>query len=320
MVSKQQYTPTSTSFKLALAQNNLDWYLSQQDLIRAEELGSHTHAVCNAIAPSSQENSLDLLRQLNEGQSHFLGSYVERLWRHYIESSPRYRLLAHNLQVYDQGKTLGEFDFIVRDETTGITVHQEIAVKFYLGLPCPEQTQCLWFGPNNVDRLDKKAAHLTNKQLRLFEKAQARETLEKLGINKLTSECILRGRLFLPWADEIRHQCQMLEGSTAHVPKDSWMTFSELTHYMDSRPEGTKYWLLEKHQWLSLYTHDQEPVPDEKLLSLLHRSVAEQHRGVMLKAMTQDPHSQGAIFVVPDLWQQTSYNSLADSSEKPRHP
>jgi hypothetical protein len=320
MVSKQQYNPSLAQFELALAQNNLRWYLAQQDLIKAEELGSHTHMVCNAIDPSSTNHSPELLRQLNESQSHFLGSYVEQLWRHYIECSPRYHMLAHNLQVFDRGKTLGEFDFIVRDEATGSVIHQEIAVKFYLALPSPDQSRCLWFGPNNIDRLDKKAAHLANKQLRLCEKTQAREALEKLGIDKLTSECILRGRLFLPWADEMRKQCMALEGSTAHVPKDIWMTFSELTGYLHSKSEDADFWLLEKHQWLSLYTYSQEPIAHEKLLLMLKDLVEEQHHGVMLKTMTGDPTSASAIFVVPDHWQQRSYASLADSSEKPRQP
>ena len=320
MVSKQQYKPSSEQFKLTLAQKNLQWYLTQTDLIRAEPLGSHTHTVCKAINPSSPSYSQDLLRQLNESQSHFLGSYVEQLWRHYIDTSPRYRLLAHNLQVFDRGKTLGEFDFIVLDEANGNTIHQEIAVKFYLALPSPAQTECLWFGPNNIDRLDKKASHLANKQLRLFEKAQAKDELEKLGINTLTSECILRGRLFLPWATEIRQQCIALEESTTHVPKDTWMTISELRQYIHSKSENSKFWLLEKHQWMSLYTHDQEPTPNKELLIALKESVEEQHRGIMLKTTSENQNSDGAIFVVPDNWQQRSYDSLADSSEKPRHP
>lgn len=320
MVSKQQYKPSSEQFKLTLAQNNLQWYLAQTDLIRAEQLGSHTHTVCKAIDPSLPNYSQDLLRQLNESQSHFLGSYVEQLWRHYIDSSPRYRLLAHNLQVFDKSKTLGEFDFIVRDEASGKTIHQEIAVKFYLALPSPVQTECLWFGPNNIDRLDKKATHLANKQLRLCEKARAIEALEKLGISQLTSECILRGRLFFPWATEIREQCKALERATTHVLKDIWMTISELKDHIDSRPKDLKFWLLEKHQWMSLYTHVQEPIPHKELLLALKESVEEQHKGVMLKQEARNPTSQGAIFVVPDHWQQRSYDSLVDSSEKPRHP
>ena len=98
------------------------------------------------------------------------------------------------------------------------------------------------------------------------------------------------------------------------------MTVSELKDYINSWHEDLKLWLLEKHQWMSLYTHDQEPTPNKELLIALKESVEEQHRGIMLKTTSEDQNSDGAIFVVPDNWQQRSYDSLADSSEKPRHP
>ena len=324
MVSKLQNKPDEQAFKKELALRNLSWYLSQEDLIKAEALGSNTHIVSNAIDPDSDNYSEQLLERLSQSPSHFLGSYVEQLWRHYIETSPRFELLAHNLQVHGDGKTLGEFDFIVSDQVTGEFFHQEIAAKFYLGLPTADQQSCLWFGPNNIDRLDIKAAHLKTKQLRLANLDAAKAALRNININKVTTQCILRGRLFLPWKEELRKQCQELDQLTQHSQKDIWMTFSELRDYAKTNPNDAQFWLLEKQQWLSLFTRSDMSMGYEEMFAKLEPLIIHEHRSVMLKTQRKGKtgllNDETALFVVPDDWQQSRYDSLKISSEKPRQP
>lgn len=324
MVSKLQYKSEEQAFKQELALRNLSWYLSQEDLIKAEALGSHTHIVSNAIDSDSHNYSEQLLERLGQSPSHFLGSYVEQLWRHYLETSPRYQLLDHNLQIHGNGKTLGEFDFIVSDKVTGQFLHQEIAAKFYLGLPAPDQQSCLWFGPNNIDRLDIKAAHLATKQLHLSDLEAARIELRSRNIDKVTTQCILRGRLFLPWNQALRQQCLEMDKLTRHSQKDIWMTFSELRDYATMNAKDAQFWLLEKQQWLSLFTHNNTGMGYEEILPKLKPLVINEHRGVMLKTKQQGKtgilNDETALFIVPDDWQQSRYDSLGTSSEKPRQP
>lgn len=324
MVSKLQYKSAEQAFKQELALHNLSWYLSQEDLIKAEALGSNTHIVSNAIDTDSDNYAEQLLERLNQSPSHFLGSYVEQLWRHYIETSPRFQLLAHNLQIHGDGKTLGEFDFIVSDHVTGEFIHQEIAAKFYLGLPDPDQQRCLWFGPNNIDRLDLKATHLKSKQLRLSELDAAKVALGNKNINTVTTQCILRGRLFLPWNPLLRKQCQELDNITQHSQKDVWMTYSELEDYINTKPEGAQFWLLEKQQWLSLFTRRDMSMGCEEILTKVEKLVINEHRGVMLKTKRKGKtgilNDETALFVVPNDWQKSRYDSIKTSSEKPRQP
>ncbi|KZY60110.1 hypothetical protein A3742_05775 [Oleiphilus sp. HI0071] len=324
MVSKLQYKSAEHSFKQALALRNLSWFLSQADLIKAESLGSHTHIISDEIDLDSASYSDQLSDRLEQSPSHFLGSYVEQLWRHYIETSSRYQLLAHNLQIHGDGKTLGEFDFIVGDNITGKIIHQEIAAKFYLGLPAPDHKSCLWFGPNNIDRLDLKAAHLKNKQLRLSDLEHAKAELERRHITKVTTQCILRGRLFLPWNQQLRKQCQDLDKLTQHSQKDVWMTLSELRDYAATKPENAQFWLLEKQQWLSLMTRKGSSLRYDEILAKLEQVVGNERRGVMLKTQrklgTGLLNDETALFIVPDDWQKYRYDSLTIPSEKPLHP
>ena len=324
MVSKLQYTHDDKVFKQDLALHNLRWYLHQADLIKAEELGSHTHTISNAIDSDSDNYAEQLIKRLEESPSHFLGSYVEQLWRHYIESSPRYQLLAHNLQVHDNGKTLGEFDFIVSDNISGEIIHQEIAAKFYLGLPKPDQTGCLWFGPNNIDRLDIKVAHLTHKQLNLSGLQAAKNELKKRDIHKVTTQCILRGRLFLPWNPKLNTQCKKLDKLAQHNYDNLWMTLTEFKDYNSTNQVNVRFWLLEKQQWLSLFTRNDTSIGYEDLIAKLEQLVINEHRGVMVKIKTEKGtaslNTETALFIVPDDWQHSRYDSLGTSLEKPRQP
>lgn len=320
MVSKLQYKAPSSAFTKELALRNLCWYLAHDDLIKAEELGSHTHTIDRTIDMHTDDFADRLDALLKASKSHFLGTYVEQLWRHYIEMSDRYCLLEHNLQIHVDGKTLGEFDFIVKDRTTGQIIHQEIAAKFYLALPAPERQECLWFGPNNRDRLDKKTSHLASWQLRLGEKQVVKKVLGDRNIQALTTQCILRGRLFLPWEQELRAECLGLESSTRHVRKDFWMTLSQFRKYLESMDQNTLYWLLEKHQWLSLYTQESNALSVQDLLVKLEEHIALERRGVLLKIQSVKSGEASAIFVVHDEWQQVSYDSLENSSEKPLQP
>ncbi|GAD78251.1 DUF1853 family protein [Vibrio ezurae] len=68
------------------------------------------------------------------------------------------------LQLNNEGRTLGELDFILRDpfslDASHLAQHWEVAIKFYL------LHQGRWYGPNAKDRLDKKLRHMLNHQLK----------------------------------------------------------------------------------------------------------------------------------------------------------
>lgn len=182
-----------------------------------------------------------LLDRLARSRDRRLGRYFEILWQYWLEQDPRYELLFANLPVRDAGRTLGEFDLIVRDRRRGTTEHWEIALKFYLGQGDTAQPGS-WWGPARRDRLDRKTARLLQHQCRLSGHPQAREQLAALGVRIDVCRILLKGRLFYPY----RSRAPAPSGSNPAHLRGEWIRACELA----SLPDGN--WLaLEKHDWLA---------------------------------------------------------------------
>lgn len=320
MVSKLQYNKLSNEQLLHLARNNLAWYLCQPSLVDVDDLGAQTHA--QEFLDDIDPQALDA--RLAETNSHFLGPYIEQLWSYYIQASKRYELVANNLQVNTPEKTIGEFDFIIKDTQTGQFIHQEIAIKFYLGLPVHNEGQTRWFGPNRIDRLDKKAAHLRSKQLQLSEIAPAKSKLLELGILEIEKQAILRGRLFLPWNDGVRASLfdnqhteqtnlsgQALAPPILHASDISghagrWLKVSELKAYLSTKHSETIYYVLDKLQWLSLDDKECTPYSEEQVTSFAFQHVGIEGRAMLIKANDEEV----PVFIVAEHWPQKCYDSL----------
>lgn len=276
-------------------------------MINAIRLDANNHAQSQAFNTLlsnlfSKQSQIQLQEKLKQDTSHFLGSYAETLWLHYLEHHPHYELIAHNLQVHEQGKTVGEFDFIVFDTLHKTHVHQELAIKFYLG------HKHQWIGPQTVDRLDLKASKLKEKQLKLSQHAAAKEILASLGIATLARECIVKGRLFQPNGKTDGSNCSLpIYVNDTHL-KSTWYRHK---HFKLTSNNHETYWkILNKHEWMAPLTLDQQD-PCHKCISRydldhhLNRHFAAQGRPVMLgrfKAQNGQFIETNKYFIVSDKW------------------
>ena len=144
-----------------------------------------------------------LLAHLAGQRNKRLGLYFESLWHFFLSNDPEVELIANNLPVYTDDRTLGEFDCIYYCRRRQQHVHLELAVKFYLGapaeLPGGEISEWRnWLGPNTRDRLDLKLSHLLQHQIRLSDLPPASAELRRLGIEHPRREIEIKGYLFQP--------------------------------------------------------------------------------------------------------------------------
>jgi len=143
-------------------------------------------------------------------------------------------LIERNLQINDGERTLGEMDFIVRDNKSGRYAHWELAIKFYLGIG-DTVNHAAWHGPGKKDRLDLKVDHLLCRQTLLSSHPVAKAQLEERGI--IINDCavILKGRLFYP--------CQ--QGGPEYHPQSAnpahlagqWLTREQLLQSYDANAQ-----------------------------------------------------------------------------------
>jgi hypothetical protein len=228
---------------------DLHWALSSPPLIRpAGSAGWIAPSWFTEIAHDYQPRLLELDRDpgslrnaVQQRTDKRLGAYFEALWRFWLETNGRYRLIHANLPLRDARRTLGELDLLVEDSVTGRTLHWELAVKFYLGVGDTRRLDC-WWGLNWRDRLDIKTSHLERHQIRLAGSPIGRDVLKSLGIHVDEIGIIVKGRLFYPL------DCTSLPpaDATSQHPRGFW---GEM-HMLAAREPAT-WVLLPRELWLA---------------------------------------------------------------------
>lgn len=227
-----------------------------------------------------------------------LGLHFEQLYHCLLEELLGWEVLVRNLQIREQGRTLGELDFVVRNPGTGGLEHHEIAVKFYLGYPGPDGIR--WYGPNAHDRLDLKTSRILNHQSHLTEHPQTRRQLAALGMNEpLAQRVFMPGYLFYPAGQPIPAPASAPE---EHL-RGQWV-YQSSPGSLNSC--NTRYWkVLHKPHWLGPWVQPTAPDMEETRREL--DKLQNRQRPGLFSELAENPETgcweeQRRLFVMPDHW------------------
>ncbi|WP_069383549.1 DUF1853 family protein [Halomonas caseinilytica] len=232
-----------------------------------------------------------------------LGHYHERLWQHLLETAPGTRLLAHNLPVVRERRTLGELDLLYRRNGDRTPVHLEVAIKFYLGLPeGPGQAhdQARWIGPGGLDSLAIKRTHLERHQLPMVAMPEAQHALsQRLGEHfdgRLRQQLAMPGVLFYPYRQRMPSPRQ---AHPAHR-RGQWLHWRDWPAMAATLPKRIRGACLGKPHWLAP-PRQAELMPLTALSAWLDTHFT--HGGAPRQLALHDP-VQGwrRLFVVDDAW------------------
>jgi hypothetical protein len=245
-----------------------------------------------------------------------LGVYFEKLWHFMLENYPGVDLLAHNLPVTNNSRTLGEFDFIYYCHNRKRPVHLEVAVKFYLGLESNgdelngENNWHHWVGPGGKDRLDIKLLRMLNHQCQLSQTPDGQAMLATLGIDNIEAivqEICLKGYFFYPLSGTCR---EPVSANQQHL-SGFWARLGQLKN-PESELHNYQWLILPKMSWFSPEcNHDKT---QQLSLNMLCEQV--NHRfetnpfPIMVQATSDRTQLKGERtsaslrgFIVPDNWQ-----------------
>lgn len=213
-----------------------------------------------------------LLSALSSLKSTRLGLYFEALWQFFLRQDPHYRLIAANLPVFDQQRTLGEFDLLLRDEAAGQIIHLELASKYYLDRPdAGSGPFANWVGPNAQDRLDLKLNHLLTHQTRLSASPQGKLALSPFTDDAVRQCVALKGWLFYRHSDSVTAHTG--EAGPEHLApshlapahnRGIWMPYTEIEQQADS---ADCWHILQRPHWLSPAYFENYPGDEHKIIS-----------------------------------------------------
>ena len=172
-----------------------------------------------------------------------LGHYFETLIAFWLTHMPDTHIVAHNLQVQDEQRTLGEFDFLFRNAEMEIC-HWETAVKFYLQAEASTE-QCSFIGPGSRDRLDLKLDRVFKHQLLLGQTPAGSQALpNNLKLDK--AQAFVKGYLF--YHASTTNTLAISGISAAHL-SGWWMR-----HALDAVPQQSSdsHWIIPTRlHWLA---------------------------------------------------------------------
>jgi len=160
-----------------------------------------------------------------------------------IESSSNYSILKENIQVVDDKITIGELDFIIKNNETGVVSHLEIVYKFYLYDPNFSDTELgRWIGPNRKDSFIEKYTKLKSKQFPLLYKAKTAIVLHDLDIKSVRQELCFMASLFVPYS--------LMNTNIPEIKNSAiigyWLSLSDFNS--KCQPDD-QYYLPKKQEW-----------------------------------------------------------------------
>ncbi len=240
---------------------DLAWACFSPSLFHSQMLSSDKPAIANCGLALTDERKawlaeldkspLALHRHLQTLHNSRLGLYFESLWHFFLQSDPLVELIAHNLPIRENGRTLGEFDCLYYCRVRKQNFHLELAVKYYLSnrqVTSGQQASAWseWLGPTNTDNLERKIKHLTQHQIKLGEHPMAVEALRALNIDKPAREIEIKGYLFQGTEDPLSPP----SGYNSNNGLCRWLTIEQLSAYLNEL-EAHNFRVLDKPHWLA---------------------------------------------------------------------
>ena len=178
--------------------------------------------------PEAVEFSRDRLRLPSGDQvlnfQQKLGHMYEDVFSEVVRASPGLELVARGHQIREAEpprRTLGELDFVLREEETGVCLHVELAIKFYLAV----ESERGWTfpGPDARDNFAKKIQRMREHQLTLGSRFSS---LIDLGqeVGPLVPQHLMLGCLF-DHVDASRQETPRF--ASPGCRRGRWMTIGE---------------------------------------------------------------------------------------------
>lgn len=230
------------SFFIQELTNQYQGFLHGKDIGLGNHLGFSPFLVEGGSAPSAST-----LETWNKQLSPklVLGKRVEEFMTHYLTQHPDFDILAKNVQIFDQKRTIGELDFLLFNKALQQYIHLEQVYKFYLYLPqyALKEIDC-WVGPNLKDSFKQKLDKLHQKQFPLLYHPTTQAHLETLHIKieNVQQQLSFKATLFVPFSmppknfSNINPQC--IEGF--------WLSIDQL---QELDPMHQQFYLPSKQNW-----------------------------------------------------------------------
>ena len=274
------------------AADDLIWAINSPSLIQSfAGNASPNWPVCEEsdFDPEALDSWCETRRQYR------VGRYFENLVHFYLLLVCGFEIVKQGLQIEENGRTVGELDFLYRDQGS-VLCHCETAVKFFLHTPESNDSGSHFIGPNSADNFERKTRRLFEHQLRLSE-----NRFPDVGCR----EAFVKGRIFYHPLTPVPTVLPELLARD-HL-KGSWIRESELDLLGTSDAEA-RFRVARKPHWLA---PDKAEFSDVTLLTAnkmrlqLQEHFSQKRTPQLVNVLAERAvgwHESDRVFVVSDQW------------------
>lgn len=183
--------------------------------------------------------------ELNEIRKNtVLGKRVEQFFKAAIEADENFKVVANNIQIQNDKRTLGELDFILKDLKTFKLFHIELMYKYYVYDPLIPVEMERWIGPNRNDTLLQKIEKVKTNQFPLLKTPEAKKFLNSINIDSvgIQQQICFKASLFIPK--------ELSTYNFPHINKECiigfWVHLKDFSKYNKT---SFKFFAPEKQDW-----------------------------------------------------------------------
>lgn len=292
---------------------DLAWAMASPSLI-AESKDVVSDDVCQTLYKANHDWLLELDERpyllsttLEQRKSHRLGYYFEHLIAFWLQQRIANEYFESHVRVFEEKRTIGEFDFLFKTSRSDALAHWETAVKFYLHYQA-EDEKVWWYGPNAQDRLDIKLDRVFNHQLKLIDSPQGRALLQAKGFKNVRSQTFFKGYLFYPVTNDWYHP-QSLPDTIAPEHLTGWWTRVNELELPDHEADH-RWMVLPRLEWLAPKVIHQEQdsrlMDAQQLIDYLEQHFDRRQQSLLLAQMAVEAnscwHEKTRGFVVSPDW------------------
>lgn len=228
-----------------------------------------------------QEHLATFLREQQPGYR--VGRYFEQLIHYWLRHIREVEVIATGLQLKEGKVTVGEIDFLYRDESNTL-VHCEASVKFFLCTP--GSTPSEFPGPNARDNFEAKSTKLFEKQL-----PASVGRVEGIGAR----HGLVKGMIFYRDGEPDVATPRRL---AADHQRGRWLRANEASALQAA--DGL-FSIAAKPHWLAPQLDAQLLAPDAMVAHLTDHFLGAAHP-VMVSERSHDGTEVDRWFVVPEQW------------------
>lgn len=172
-----------------------------------------------------------------------LGKRVEEFFKLQIHETKHLKILLENIQIQKEKRTIGELDFIIKDNNTQAIKHIEISYKFYLYDPnIGDNELSRWIGPNRNDDLLKKINKLSSHQFPMLFTPESKEKI-KIDTENIIQEVFFKAQLYIPYT--------LSEVNFSQInPKAICGFYISFKDFCSSKLIDLEFYIPKKQHWL----------------------------------------------------------------------